>query len=282
MLLQRRHSYVVWPAFNTSDHEMSSIWSPRVAIVDRYTQIGYTITESVMSRIYIWSLLRLLRLKKMCDSDVLCWIWFMSISSSSLLTFSKSSILPRQTLSQPPINSGRAAIPWTSVAWNRNLSSGHEGKFARRLCTRSTAVFHIFFQLGTRFKRARPCRFRKAEKLRQRRKSLDPNLSTTSTLFRSALADGSKFQPPVTLRPNKDLKPHVFRRGNHSSDGDRGNDAERRRGRDWLTLVGKTCGCLFWSAMVSARSWSLIYPFLSLDGTIGHHAISRQPSVRKS
>ena len=53
----------VWPAFNTSDHEMSSVWSPRLAIMDRYTQIGYTITESTISGLYIWSLLRLLRLK---------------------------------------------------------------------------------------------------------------------------------------------------------------------------------------------------------------------------
>ncbi|MCJ1267275.1 hypothetical protein MMC22_007160 [Lobaria immixta] len=53
----------VWPAFNTSDHKMSSVWSPRLAIMDRYTQIGYTITESTISGLYIWSLLRLLRLK---------------------------------------------------------------------------------------------------------------------------------------------------------------------------------------------------------------------------
>ncbi|MCJ1269031.1 hypothetical protein MMC22_008919 [Lobaria immixta] len=42
---------------------MSSKWSPRVAIVDRYVQIGYTITESIISGFYIWSMVRLLRLK---------------------------------------------------------------------------------------------------------------------------------------------------------------------------------------------------------------------------
>lgn len=54
---------VLWPAFNTSDHAMSSTWSPRLGIVDRYLQIGYTITESIISGLYISSLVRLLRLK---------------------------------------------------------------------------------------------------------------------------------------------------------------------------------------------------------------------------
>ena len=54
---------VAWPAYNTSDRAMSSVWSPRLGIVDRYTQIGYTITELIISGLYIWSLLRLLRLK---------------------------------------------------------------------------------------------------------------------------------------------------------------------------------------------------------------------------
>lgn len=57
------HLVLMWPAYNTSDHEMSSLWSPREAIVQRYTQIGYTITESTISGLYIWSLVRLLRLK---------------------------------------------------------------------------------------------------------------------------------------------------------------------------------------------------------------------------
>ena len=54
---------VLWPAFNTSAHAMSSTWSPRLGIVDRYLQLGYTITESIISGLYIWSLVRLLRLK---------------------------------------------------------------------------------------------------------------------------------------------------------------------------------------------------------------------------
>lgn len=54
---------VSWPAYNTLDYEMSSTWSPRFAIADRYEQLGYLITESVISGLYIWSLVRLLKLK---------------------------------------------------------------------------------------------------------------------------------------------------------------------------------------------------------------------------
>ena len=57
------HLIFCWPAYNTSDHDMSSLWSPREAILERYTQIGYTITESIISGVYIWSLVPLLRLK---------------------------------------------------------------------------------------------------------------------------------------------------------------------------------------------------------------------------
>ena len=57
------HWIFEWPAYNTSDHEMSSLWSPRAAIVQRYSQIGYTITESIISGLYIWSLVPILRLK---------------------------------------------------------------------------------------------------------------------------------------------------------------------------------------------------------------------------
>ena len=57
------HFILVWPAYNTSDHQMSSLWSPREAIVQRYTQIGYMITESIISGLYLWSLVPLLRLK---------------------------------------------------------------------------------------------------------------------------------------------------------------------------------------------------------------------------
>ena len=57
------HWIFEWPAYNTSDHETSSLWSPRAAIVQRYSQIGYTITESIISGLYIWSLVPILRLK---------------------------------------------------------------------------------------------------------------------------------------------------------------------------------------------------------------------------
>lgn len=57
------HLILVWPAYNTSDYKMSALWSPREAIAQRYTQLGYTITESIISGLYIWSLVPLLRLK---------------------------------------------------------------------------------------------------------------------------------------------------------------------------------------------------------------------------
>ncbi|MCJ1464115.1 hypothetical protein MMC07_002728 [Pseudocyphellaria aurata] len=57
------HLVTVWPALNTSDHEMSTLWSPRQVIVERCTQIGYTVTESIISGLYIRSLVPLLKLK---------------------------------------------------------------------------------------------------------------------------------------------------------------------------------------------------------------------------
>lgn len=57
------HYVFVWPSYNALDREMSSLWSPREAIAQRYTQMGYTITESIISGLYIWSLVGLLRLK---------------------------------------------------------------------------------------------------------------------------------------------------------------------------------------------------------------------------
>lgn len=68
---------VFWPSNNTLDPEMSSRWSPRFAIVMRYTQIGHTITESIISGLYIWSLTRLLKLKanvrqRRVMADLLC------------------------------------------------------------------------------------------------------------------------------------------------------------------------------------------------------------------
>ncbi|KAL8792569.1 MAG: hypothetical protein Q9195_004791 [Heterodermia aff. obscurata] len=53
---------VVWPAYNT-DPNVSSLWSPRDAIVERYTQIYYIIVEAIVSGVYIWSLLGLLYMK---------------------------------------------------------------------------------------------------------------------------------------------------------------------------------------------------------------------------
>ena len=53
---------VVWPAYDTNP-KISSLWSPRDAIVERYTQIGYTLVECIVSGVYIHSLLSLLRFK---------------------------------------------------------------------------------------------------------------------------------------------------------------------------------------------------------------------------
>ena len=53
---------VVWPAYDTNP-KVSSLWSPRDAIIERYTQIYFVIVEAVVSGVYIWSLLALLRMK---------------------------------------------------------------------------------------------------------------------------------------------------------------------------------------------------------------------------
>ena len=53
---------VVWPAYDTNPR-ISSLWSPRDAIVERYTQIYYIIVEAIVSGVYIWSLLGLLYMK---------------------------------------------------------------------------------------------------------------------------------------------------------------------------------------------------------------------------
>ncbi len=39
------------------------MWSPGEAIVDRYTQPVFTCAEGTISSVYLWSLIRLLRLK---------------------------------------------------------------------------------------------------------------------------------------------------------------------------------------------------------------------------
>ena len=53
---------VVWPAYDTNP-KVSSLWSPRDAIVERYTQIYYIIVEAIVSGVYIFSLLGLLYMK---------------------------------------------------------------------------------------------------------------------------------------------------------------------------------------------------------------------------
>ena len=53
---------VIWHSYNPN-LAISSLWSPRNAIIERYTQIGFTLTECLVSSIYIWSLLGLLSQK---------------------------------------------------------------------------------------------------------------------------------------------------------------------------------------------------------------------------
>ena len=54
---------LVWQAFNPYKPRLSALYSPREAIVDRCTQLGFTTTEIVLNGIYIWSLAKLLNLK---------------------------------------------------------------------------------------------------------------------------------------------------------------------------------------------------------------------------
>lgn len=54
---------LVWQAYNPYNARLSALYSPREAIVDRCTQLGYTIAESIIGGIYIWSLSKLLNLK---------------------------------------------------------------------------------------------------------------------------------------------------------------------------------------------------------------------------
>ncbi|KAI4160680.1 MAG: hypothetical protein LQ342_005519 [Letrouitia transgressa] len=53
---------VVWPAYNP-DPPITDRWSPPDAIVERYTQLGFTLVECIISGVYIYSLLGLLRYK---------------------------------------------------------------------------------------------------------------------------------------------------------------------------------------------------------------------------
>ena len=52
-----------WTAWNPYDDHLSALYSPREAINDRITQLGYTLAEGVISGVYIWSLVKLLNLK---------------------------------------------------------------------------------------------------------------------------------------------------------------------------------------------------------------------------
>ena len=53
----------IFPAYDVNSTKVSSIWSPRQAIVDRTSQLGFTVIESTISAIYLWSLAKLLRVK---------------------------------------------------------------------------------------------------------------------------------------------------------------------------------------------------------------------------
>lgn len=54
---------LAWQACNPYGKHLSALYSPREGILDRCTQIGYTIAEPVVSGIYIWSLAKLLNIK---------------------------------------------------------------------------------------------------------------------------------------------------------------------------------------------------------------------------
>ena len=51
-----------WPAYNANS-TVSSLWSPRMAISTRADQICFTVLEATISCVYIWDLLKLLKLK---------------------------------------------------------------------------------------------------------------------------------------------------------------------------------------------------------------------------
>ncbi|KAL9598414.1 MAG: hypothetical protein Q9219_004504 [cf. Caloplaca sp. 3 TL-2023] len=55
------YSLVVWPAWNPTDPVMTRRWSPSDAIVERFTQLGFTLAETIVSGIYIHALLWLLK-----------------------------------------------------------------------------------------------------------------------------------------------------------------------------------------------------------------------------
>lgn len=53
----------IFPAYDVNSTKVSSIWSPRQAILDRTSQLGFTVIESTISAVYLWSLAKLLRVK---------------------------------------------------------------------------------------------------------------------------------------------------------------------------------------------------------------------------
>lgn len=54
---------LAWQAYNPYNLHLSALYSPRDAINERCTQLGYTFAESILGGIYIWSLTKLLNLK---------------------------------------------------------------------------------------------------------------------------------------------------------------------------------------------------------------------------
>ena len=53
---------MIFPAYDVNP-SISSIWSPRMAIVDRTSQLGFSLMETVISAVYIASLIKILRVK---------------------------------------------------------------------------------------------------------------------------------------------------------------------------------------------------------------------------
>ena len=54
---------LAWQAYNPYNPQLSARFSFGEAIIDRVTQLGFTMAESILSGIYIWSLTKLLNLK---------------------------------------------------------------------------------------------------------------------------------------------------------------------------------------------------------------------------
>ena len=52
-----------WMAYNPYDKHLTSLYSPRLATLDRCLQLAYTAVEIMISSTYVWSLLKLLNLK---------------------------------------------------------------------------------------------------------------------------------------------------------------------------------------------------------------------------